>query len=168
MTATKNACGDGESVQVMETWLVPGATLVIWGASSVLVASIEKVARRTTPPMVAVAVYVPDVAMAGLNTHHSARVGAIPEGWYRKIVSPAPPFHPAGPAMATLLMGPAGSVGSNRNPVPMSPPFLSLYVPPTMGMAGAVPNTTAVGTSRVVVVPSPRSPPSLAPRRYAA
>src|SRR5438034_128735 len=105
--------------------------------------------------------------MAGLNPHHPARVGAMPGGWYRKIVSPAPPFHPAGPAMATLLMGPAGSVGSNRNPVPMTPAFLSLYVPPAMGMAGAVPNATAVGTSRAVVVPSPSRPRPLKPQQYA-
>src|SRR5439155_20697442 len=57
----------------------------------------------------------------------------------------APPFHPAGPAMATLLMGPAGSVGSNRNPVPMTPAFLSLYVPPAMGMAGGTYNDRNAG-----------------------
>src|SRR5207248_3173489 len=64
--------------------------------------------------------------------------------------------------------GPAGSVGSNRNAVPMSPVFLSLYVPPTMGMAGPVPNATAVGTSRVVVVPSPTWSRLLKPQQYAA
>src|SRR5438093_13074092 len=104
--------------------------------------------------------------MAGLNTHHTARVGAMPGGWYRKIGSPAPPFQPAGPAMAMLSMGPAGSVGSNRNAVPISPPP-PLYVPPAMTRSRAVPNATAVGTCRVVVVPSPRSPRSLAPQQYA-
>src|SRR5438552_11508030 len=106
--------------------------------------------------------------MAGAKTHHTERVVAMPEGWYRPIVRPAPAFQPAGPAMATLPILPAGSVGSYRNAVPNRPPTLSVYVPPAMARSGPVANATAVGTSRFVVVPSPSSPDPLKPQQYAA
>src|SRR5436309_2720168 len=106
--------------------------------------------------------------MAGAKTHHTERVVAMPEGWYRPIVRPAPAFQPAGPAMATLLIVPAGSVGSYRNAVPNSPATLSVYVPPAMARSGPVWNATAVGTSRLIVVPSPSSPSTFRPQQYTA
>src|SRR5436309_804335 len=106
--------------------------------------------------------------MAGAKTHHTERVVAMPEGWNRPIVRPAPAFQPAGPAMATLPILPAGSVGSYRNAVPNRPPTLSVYVPPAMARSGPVWNTTAVGTSRLVVVPSPSRPKPFKPQQDAA
>src|SRR5436309_249992 len=106
--------------------------------------------------------------MAGAKTHHTERVVAMPEGWYRPIVRPAPAFQPAGPAMATLPILPAGSVGSYRNAVPNRPPTLSVYVPPAMARSGPVANATAVGTSRFVVVPSSSCALPCKPQQYAA